>query len=151
MSKKILEHKGFQGSMEVSVEDNVLFGKILNITDLVSYDADTPAGLKEAFSEAVDDYLETCKQLGVNPDKPLSGTFNIRIGCDLHRQAAMQAIREEKSLNDFVKEAVECHVHGRHQQIHHHYQYLEPDHEWKQLETDGYLMATGRPTLRVVQ
>jgi predicted HicB family RNase H-like nuclease len=121
MSKQILEHKGFQGSVEFSFENNVLFGKILHINDLVSFEAESPVGLHEAFVEAVEDYLETCADLGVEPNKPFSGTFNVRIGRDLHRDAARQAVREDKSLNDLVKDAIECHIHGRHQEVHHHY------------------------------
>ncbi|WP_313058343.1 type II toxin-antitoxin system HicB family antitoxin [Stutzerimonas nitrititolerans] len=121
MSKQILEHKGFQGSVEFSLENNILFGRILHIHDVVSYDADTVSEIYEAFKEAVDDYIETCAELGVEPNKPYSGTFNVRIGRRLHREAAQQATREDKSINDFIKDAIECHLHGRHQQIHHHY------------------------------
>jgi predicted HicB family RNase H-like nuclease len=121
MSKKILEYKGFQGSVEFSLENNILYGKILHIDDLISFEADSPAGLYDSFVESVEDYLETCVELGVEPNKPFSGTFNVRIGRDLHREAARNASREDKSLNDFVKDAIECHIHGRHQEVHHHY------------------------------
>lgn len=125
MSKKILEYKGFQGSVEFSLENNLLFGKILHIEDLVSFEADDIKGLQASFEESVEDYLKTCEELGVVPDKPYSGTLNVRIGPALHRQAARQAAAEEKSINDLIREAVDCHVNGRHQEIHHHYEYLE--------------------------
>ena len=54
----MLEFKGYQGSVEVSIGDGVLFGKITNINDLVTYEADTVAGLRKAFEDAVDDYIE---------------------------------------------------------------------------------------------
>jgi len=147
MTKKILEYKGFQGSVDFSVEDNILFGKILHISDVVSYDADTAAEIYNSFKEAVDDYIETCKELGVEPDRPLSGTFNIRIGSRLHKEIALQSVREGKSINDFVKDAIECHLHGRHQQIHHHYtQQAQPPYE-----ADSYIESTKRAPLRLVQ
>ena len=34
------------------------------------------------------------------------GSFNIRIGTDLHKQIALQSLKEGKSINDYVKEAV---------------------------------------------
>ncbi|WP_458373039.1 type II toxin-antitoxin system HicB family antitoxin [Pseudomonas laurylsulfatiphila] len=121
MSKKILEYKGFQGSVEFALEAGVLHGKILLIDDLVTYEADNITELNEAFKESVDDYFATCEELGVPPNKPFSGTFNVRIGASLHRDLARQAQREDKSINDFVREAIDCHLNGRHQEVHHHY------------------------------
>ena len=67
-----LEYKGLQGSVEVSLEDNVLHGKILRITDLVTFEAQTPKGLRQAFKQQVDEYLAFCEEEGVAPDKPFS-------------------------------------------------------------------------------
>ncbi len=50
-------HRGYTGSVEYSDEDKVYFGKILNIKDLVSYEAETPSKLKIEFEDAVDDYI----------------------------------------------------------------------------------------------
>lgn len=55
----MFEFKGYQGTVEVSIDDGVLFGKIANINDLVTYEADTVAGLRKAFEEAVADYIAT--------------------------------------------------------------------------------------------
>lgn len=83
---KMLNYKGYFGSIEVSIEDGILHGKIQCINDIVTYEAETPNELKSAFEEAVTDYLETCKELGKSPDKPMSGSFNIRIGSELHKK-----------------------------------------------------------------
>ena len=45
----ILEHKGYYGSVSFSTEDHVLFGKLLYIRALVSYEAETAAGIEKAF------------------------------------------------------------------------------------------------------
>lgn len=124
MTKKILEYKGFQGSVDFSLQDNVLYGKILHIEDLVTFEGDDVKGLHEAFLESVDDYLQTCAELGTSPNRPFSGTFNVRIGPNLHRDLVKQAAREDKSINDFVREAIDCHLNGRHQEVHHHYDAL---------------------------
>lgn len=70
MSEQRLEYKGYQGSVEVSLEDNVLHGKILHIVDLVTFEALTPDGLRQAFETQVDEYMEFCENEGVVPDKP---------------------------------------------------------------------------------
>lgn len=103
---KPMQYRGYLGSVECSVEDNCLFGKILYVNDLVNYEADFPAGLRKAFEEAVDDYLSTCGQLGKEPEKSFKGSFNVRVSPELHRKAVMQATVYEKSLNEFVAQAV---------------------------------------------
>lgn len=142
MTKKILEYKGFQGSVEFSLENNVLFGKILNIDDLVTFEGDDVKGLNESFLESVDDYIQTCADLGTEPNRPYSGTFNVRIGATLHRDLARQAAREDKSINDFVREAIDCHLNGRHQEVHHHYAEL-PGYE------TSFTVLEKRPAQRV--
>ena len=99
----LMKHKGFWGSCEVSFEDGILHGKIECINDLVTYEAATPTELKDAFHEAVDDYLDTCEMLGKEPDKTMSGSFNIRVGSNLHKKLFLKAKERNVSLNDVVK------------------------------------------------
>lgn len=61
---KIFEYKGYQGTAVRSAEDGIWHGKILHISDLVGYHADTQTDLKAEFESAVDDYLELCAELG---------------------------------------------------------------------------------------
>jgi predicted HicB family RNase H-like nuclease len=65
---KMLEHKGYYGSIEASVEDGILYGKLEFIAALVNYEGETVQALKAAFEEAVDDYLATCKAKGYTPE-----------------------------------------------------------------------------------
>lgn len=97
-----LKYKGYVGSIEVDLEANLLFGKLLHIRDLVNYEAQNPADLKTAFEEAVDDYLADCVAEGVEPDTPFKGQFNVRIAPKLHRELAVAAKRDDRTLNDYV-------------------------------------------------
>ena len=107
---KLLQYKGFFGSFEISPEDDIFFGKVEFIDDLVSYEGSTPKELEAAFIEAVDDYVETCKELGRDPQKPYKGTFNVRCGANLHKQAAIKAKTLDINLNELVKRALESYV-----------------------------------------
>jgi len=102
-----LEYKGYQGSAEFDLKTGVLFGKILFVTDLVTYEAETVPALENEFHLAVDDYLETCQQLGRNPQQPCSGIFNVRVGPDLHRAAVIKAQKEGVKLNAVMVSALE--------------------------------------------
>ena len=58
----VLEYKGYAGSVEFSSENNILFGKVIGINGLISYEGESVAELREDFKAAVDDYLEICKE-----------------------------------------------------------------------------------------
>ena len=55
---KFVEYKGYVGSIECDVEDRIYFGKLLDIEDLVNYEADDIATLFEEYCSAVDNYIE---------------------------------------------------------------------------------------------
>ena len=103
----ILEYKGYYADIHFSANDEVFFGKLIGISDLVSFEGNSVNELKEAFKEAVEDYLETCQEIGKEPDKTYKGTFNVRVPTEIHRQAALIAALKKVSLNDFVKSALE--------------------------------------------
>lgn len=103
----ILQYKEYFASISFSREDDVLYGKIIGINDLVSFEGASVQELKTAFEEAVEDYLETCKELNKEPDKTYKGSFNIRLTPDLHRKAALCAAFHNVSLNDFVRQSIE--------------------------------------------
>jgi predicted HicB family RNase H-like nuclease len=102
----ILQYKGYYASVHFSSEDEVFYGKVLGINDLISFEGSSVKELKKAFEEAVDDYLDSCKALKKSPDKTYKGSFNVRIPTDLHREAALFASLKGMSLNDFVKYAI---------------------------------------------
>jgi predicted HicB family RNase H-like nuclease len=103
---KNLEYKGYTGSIEYSQEDDVLFGKILGINGLISYEGKTGKELEKDFKEAIDIYLVDCKNAGIVPEKPFKGSFNVRISSELHQKAALLAMEDKMSLNNFVAESI---------------------------------------------
>jgi predicted HicB family RNase H-like nuclease len=105
-----LVHKGYYGSVEYGAEDEVLHGRVLNINDIVTYEGQTIAEIKENFVQAVEGYLRMCAGLGQSPDKPASGRFNVRIDPDLHRAATLKAAELGVSLNDLVASALAQYV-----------------------------------------
>jgi predicted HicB family RNase H-like nuclease len=101
-----LNYRGYLGSIEPSVEDECLHGRIQFINDIITYEGESIAELKAAFEAAVNRYLQHCAKTGKQPNKPCSGTFNVRLGEELHRKAAMAAMQHGTTLNEFVAQAV---------------------------------------------
>lgn len=123
----VLTYKTYTGSVDVSVEDKCLHGKILFVDDLITYEADTVQEIQAAFESAVDRYLKYCQETGKSPNKPYSGTFNVRTGDVIHKKAAEMAHVLGQSLNEFVIAALESRINGvrytevKHTHIHNHY------------------------------
>ena len=108
-----LEYKGYTGSVEFSREDRLFFGKILFIDSLLMFHGQTVDELEAAFQETVDRYLAHCETTGKSPNKPYSGTFNVRIGSDRHKALAEVAYRSRVSINEIICKAIDCYLpHG---------------------------------------
>ena len=101
-----IEYKGYIGSVEFSAEDQVFYGKVQGIRSLISYEGTTAAELISDFHGAVDDYLALCREEGTEPEIAYKGSLNVRLGPELHRNAAIYAISHNQSLNSFIEAAV---------------------------------------------
>ncbi len=102
-----LQYNGYIGSVDFSEEDNVFFGKLEGIEALVNYEGESVTELKNAFKEAVDDYLEFCKAENITPEKPYSGRISIIISPEIHSTIARLAQKNGITVNAFVNNAIE--------------------------------------------
>lgn len=102
-----LTYKGYFGTVNFNSDDEVFYGKVFGINDLINFEGSSVKELKESFEESLDDYLDTCKALNKEPNKIFKGSFNVRVSMELHKKAAMIANQKRISLNDFVKKAID--------------------------------------------
>lgn len=110
MKNNVLEYKGYHTKVEFDSEDLVLRGKIEGINDLVDFECEDLKGVEKEFHEAVDDYLEFCKEVGKEPDKEYKGTFNVRISPELHKRLVNVAMKNGDTLNTSVEKAIQEYV-----------------------------------------
>lgn len=103
-----LNYKGYTGTIEIDTDSERLCGQVLFIRGLIVYEADTLPELRRNFEAAVNEYLASCAADGTSPEKPASGTFNVRIGPDLHAKAIIAARHADISLNEWMKLAVQA-------------------------------------------
>ena len=105
--KDVLKYKDFIATVHYSSDNDVFFGKIDNINDLVSFEGKTTSELKEAFKEAVEDYIDLCATNKKDIFKTYNGSFNIRISPELHKKVHEEALLRGISLNQLVQKAIE--------------------------------------------
>ena len=105
--KDFIQYKDYIGSVHFNADDEVFFGKIEGIEDLVSFEGSSVDELKQAFIDSVEDYIVLCKEIGKKNEKSYKGSFNVRIAPEIHKKAKRLAIMKGISLNQFIQKAVE--------------------------------------------
>ena len=101
-----MTYQGYSARVEFDDEDGIFTGRIAGIRDGVGFHSDTVEGLRAAFLEAVEDYLETCAAVGREPQRAFSGQMMFRVKPEVHRKAALAAELAGKSLNQWAEEVL---------------------------------------------
>lgn len=103
----MMEYKGYVGTAIYDDEAEIFHGDVVNTRDVITFQGESVAQLKQAFRDSVDDYLAWCEERGEAPEKPLSGRFNVRIDPRLHARLVARARSEGVSLNRLVERGLE--------------------------------------------
>ena len=101
----MMTHKGYAARIEYSHEDACFVGHITGIKDIVGFHGESVAELRDAFEEAVDDYLETCDSLNRQPSKPFSGNLELSIPPEVHAGIAVAAEISGKTIDQWAEDA----------------------------------------------
>ena len=84
-----MNYKGYVGVVEYDDEAKIFSGEVINTRTVITFQGTTVDELENEFHASVDDYLEWCKEDGIEPEKPYSGKFNVRISPLFHSQIAV--------------------------------------------------------------
>lgn len=106
MSRIRFGYKGYIGVVTDIDGDGFLNGKVIGLSDVITFASKTPKSLEKEFQKSVDEYLAFCMELGRPPQKTHSGKFQVRIPVELHGAAAIVAESFDMSLNDFVSRSI---------------------------------------------
>ena len=102
----VLAYKGYFAPIEFDAEQHLLTGMVAGIRDAILFEGSTVEEIEDGFHQAVDDYLDYCAEKGKEPERAFKGSFNVRTGSELHKQAALAAAKKGESLNKCVSEAI---------------------------------------------
>jgi len=106
-SPTIMKYKGYSALVRYSPEDKCLVGRLLGITDIVSFEGESVAAMRRELKVSVESYLEDCEEMGRAPDRPFSGNLNLRIPSTTHRALSIRAEAMGQSINDLIVSAVD--------------------------------------------
>jgi predicted HicB family RNase H-like nuclease len=111
-----MKYKGYTGLVELEEGSDVLFGRVIGLRDVITFQGESVAEVTQAFHDSVDDYLEFCAERGEEPEKPYSGQFVLRLPPSLHRELANLAAARSTSLNSLIESVLKKNIgHGAEQ------------------------------------
>ena len=100
----ILKHEGYIAEVGYEEGDELMHGAVVNARAVLHFAGRDIGELKTAFADTIADYRDWCKERGVEPEKPYSGTLSLRIAPELHRRVAEKAAKAGESINQFIAE-----------------------------------------------
>jgi len=102
----IMEVNGYKAKIEYDPELDQFRGEILGLNGSADFYGKSPASLRKEFKNSLRVFLEVCEEKKLSPTKQYSGKFNLRIPPRLHSDIAARATAENKSINQWVSEAL---------------------------------------------
>ncbi len=102
-----MNYNGYTAKIEFDERDNIFVGRLLGMRTMISFHGETVVELRQAFEAAVDEFLATCKEQGVRPEKPASGKLMLRVSPEIHGAALVAAQASGKSLNQWASEVLQ--------------------------------------------
>lgn len=102
-----MEYKGYIARVEFDDEAGIFHGEVINLRDVITFQGTCVDELRQAFIDSVEDYLAFCAERGEEPDKPYSGKLVLRMNPELHRQIALEANRNDLSINQWINQSLQ--------------------------------------------
>jgi len=102
-----LHYKDYIGNVFFSEEDGVFHGKVIGISDSISFEGESVKSLTEDFHNSIDEYLEFCKEIEKEPQKC---SFSVDISPELYSMAEFYAIQKKLPLKDFIESAIRTNI-----------------------------------------
>lgn len=104
----MMEYKGYFAHVEYDSDAKVFHGEVVGLNDVITFQGTSVKELEKEFHESVKDYLEFCKKENRDPEKTFSGTLNLRMGPERHRDVAAHAQIHKQSINEWINEAIKA-------------------------------------------
>ena len=102
----MINYNGYIGQIEYDADNHIFTGSVINTRTVITFQGSTVDEIEKEFKASIDDYLEWCKEDGIEPEKPYSGNFTIRFTPELHQKLAVAAKILGMSINGFVEKSV---------------------------------------------
>jgi predicted HicB family RNase H-like nuclease len=102
----LMRHGDYVARIAYDEEIDSFFGEVINTSDVITFYGRSVEELKREMATSIEVHLEACRAKGVEPSRPYSGKFNVRLSPDEHARVAAAASATGKSMNAWIAEAL---------------------------------------------
>lgn len=106
--KNVIEIDGHKAVVCVDPEIGMIRGEFLGLTGSADFYAKSIDDLITEGRKSLKVFLDMCKEKNIEPFREFSGRFNVRLNPKTHEAAVIAATAENKSLNEWVANAIEA-------------------------------------------
>lgn len=107
-----IKYKGYEASIEFDIEDKIIVGRVLKISDIIGFHATSIPEFEEVFHQSIDAYIRDCATLNLEPEAPASGKLMLRVDPVVHAAALKEAKRGGVSLNKWAESVLKQAAHA---------------------------------------
>lgn len=101
-----MKYRGYTARIDFDPQLNVFAGRVLGMSEAITFHGASVDELRADFEFAVDHYLAECARAGTKPARPASGRLLLRLPEDVHAAAFVAAAKAGKSLNQWLADVV---------------------------------------------
>jgi predicted HicB family RNase H-like nuclease len=102
-----MEFNGYKAIIHYDPEIEMFRGEFIGINGGADFYAKDIDGLRAEGEVSLIEFIDMCREDGVDPHKEYSGKFNLRIPPSIHAQLVERAASDGRSLNQWVTDVLE--------------------------------------------
>lgn len=110
--KNVIDIDGHKAVLSFDPEIGMIRGEFLGLSGGADFYARSVEDLFGEGGKSLQVFLEMCTEKGVVPFRAFSGRFNVRLDPRTHEAAVVAAAGENKSLNEWVADAIKTATHA---------------------------------------
>lgn len=102
----LMRHADYVARIAYDEKIDGFFGEVINTSDVITFYGRSVEELKRELATSIEAHLEACRARGIEPSRPYSGKFNVRLSPAEHAQIAGAAAAAGKSMNAWIAETL---------------------------------------------
>ncbi len=107
MLSNTMRYKGYVAEIGFDDSADMFHGRVIGMRDVIDFYGSSPAKLRTAFKDSVDEYLQWCAEEGEKPEKTWLGKLTFRPTEEQRHRFMAAAAMKRKSINAWALEILD--------------------------------------------
>jgi predicted HicB family RNase H-like nuclease len=107
MLTNMLNYNGYFAEFGYDDSADAFHGRVIGLNDVIDFYGKTVDELKAEFRNSVDEYVDWCREEGVEPEKAWAGKMTLRPSDDQRRRYFVAAAAQRKTLSAWMLDVLD--------------------------------------------